>query len=525
MREKIEKLLRQVVGSGAAIEVGVPEDRKFGDYSTTVAFRLAKTKKMSPIQIAEEIGEKLVNKESGLFEKIEVVPPGFINFYLSPRGIESALKEILKAKQNYGRGKRQKEKISLDYLDANPTGPVHLGHARSGFFGDVLSNVLEFRGHEVSREFYVNNARSSAQVKSLGRTALGKGSEYKHEQLLRLLKNPAVKRVLKKTKSEIEAGFYIARLIQKENEKFLRDVAKIKFNLFFEEEKIYEKKLIEKVLDQLRRRNVIYKKDGAVWFKAVKYGDTGDRVVVRSDGAPTYVLPDIAYHFDRLVVRKFDKAIDIFGADHHGYIPRLRGALQALGVKPDRTDVLIAQTVRLTRNGKEFKMSKRKGVFVTLEKLIKEVGLDVTRFFFLTTSLDTHFDFDLVLAKERSMKNPVYYVEYAYVRAKNILARANAKSAQKPKLDFLESVEDRELILQLARFLEVVENTAVDYHVHRLTKYGVELARAFHNFYEKERVVGEKKDVQDARLALVSATIIVLGNLFKLLGITPPRRM
>ncbi len=524
MREKIIKLLREVIGHDTQIDVSVPDDKKFGDYSTTVAFRLAKIEKDSPLAVAERISAELVEMGKDVFLKIEVVPPGFINFYLSEKGVADSLAEILKLKEKYGGKRKQKESVSLDYLDANPTGPIHLGHARSGFFGDVLSNVLEFRGYKVSREFYVNNAHSSGQIKSLGKTALGKGSEYRHEQLLRILKSPAVKKALKKMKSESDAGFYIARLIQKENEKFLKQTAKINFDLFFEEDWVYQKKLIEKVLMELRKRRAIYEKDGATWLKAKEYGDSEDRVIVRSDGAPTYVLPDIAYHLDRLAKRKFTKAIDIFGADHHGYGPRLKGALKALGIDPKRTEVLIAQTVRLTKNGKEYKMSKRKGVFVTLAELIKQVGLDVTRFFFLTTSLDTHFDFDLALAKERSMKNPVYYVEYAYVRAKKIIAKVKVKSI-KADLSLLSSTEDRNLILELGRFPEVLEDTAKDYHVHRLTRYGIELARAFHNFYEKERVVGGPKDIQGARLALVAASVIVLENLFALIGITPPKRM
>lgn len=381
----------------------------------------------------------------------------------------------------------------------------------------------------------MNNAKTSGQIKSIGATASGKGEEYKHEQLETILKKSAVRTALKKFKSEGDAGFYIAGLIQKENASFLKKIAKIRFDLFFEEESIYRKKLIEKVLKELEKRDLIYEKDGAVWFRAEKYGDTEDRVFVRSDGTPTYILPDIAYHLDRLVRRKFDLAIDIFGADHHGYGPRLTGALNALGVEPARVKVLTAQMVRLTKYGKEFKMSKRKGVFVTLEELIKEVGLDAARFFFLSTSLDTHFDFDLALAKERSMKNPVYYVEYAYVRAANILRRAKMKPTRKAKLHLLSSGEDRRLILALARFPEILEDIASDYHVHRLTKYGMDLARAFHNFYEKERVIparrslgaggGETKDVRAARLSLVAATEVVLGNLFGVMGITPPKRM
>ncbi len=510
------------------IEITVPENSKFGDYSTNVAFSLAKIKNKSPLVLAEEIRKKILSTKPAILKKIEVASPGFINFFLSDKAYETVLKEILKSQKNYGRGGKRKEKISLDYLDANPTGPVHLGHARGGLYGDVLSNVLEFAGYKVSREFYVNNAKSSGQIKSLGATALGKGKEYEHDQLLSLLKKPSVKSALKKIKLESEAGAYIAKLIQKENENFLEKKAKIHFNLFFSEESIYQKKLIEKLLTELHEKNLVYKKDGALWFIAKSYGDSEDRVFVRSDGTPTYVLPDLVYHLDRLRSRKYEKVIDIFGADHHGYGPRLKGALSALGVNRERVEVLIAQTVRLTKNGKEFKMSKREGVFVTLEELIKQVGLDVARFFFITVSLDTHFDFDFMLAKKHSLKNPVYYVQYAIVRAENILKKAkNNPAIAGPASDFksLTTKEDKQLILELGRFPEVIEDTARDYRLHRLTKYAGELARAFHNFYQKERVIGEAKEKAAARLALVTATIIVLKNLFGVLGISTPKKM
>lgn len=523
MRQKIIELIKKVIPEKIEIEVSVPEDKTLGHYSTAVAFKLAKIRQKPPLAIAEEIRSRL-DGTTDFLERIEAVPPGFINFFLAASALHSELRETLKGKEYYDRGKKRKKSVSLDYLDANPTGPVHLGHARSGFFGDVLANVLEFSGHKVSREFYVNNAKASAQIQSLGRTALDRGNDYRHEQLAEILARPVVKRALKRMKNEAEAGFYVAKIIQKENEKFLKKFAKIRFDLFFEEESIYQKDLIQKALAALQKKGVIYNKEGAVWFKASRYGDTEDRVIVRKDGSPTYVLPDTVYHLDRLVRRKYDIAVDIFGADHYGYGPRLIGILEALGIKRERVKFMTTQVVRLVKNGEEFKMSKRKGVFVTLEDLIREVGLDAVRFFFLSSSLDTQFLFDISLAKERSMKNPVYYVQYAYVRALNIIKKVKAKRVE-PGLNFLDSDADSSLIRKLVQFSEIVEDTAGDYQVHRLTRYAIELAREFHNFYEKERVIGVEPDVAAARLALVRATVIVLENLFGLLGISKPKKM
>jgi len=526
MRQKILEILKKIIPEQIEIEVFVPEDEKFGHYSTNAAFKLAKLRKKTPFEVAKEIYSKFQVLDSKFFSKTEVVPPGFINFWISRVALQAELKQILKLEGRYGQGKRKKERFSFDYLDANPTGPVHIGHARSGFLGDVLGNILRFAGYKVSKEFYVNRSHSSTQIRSLGKTALGKGTEYKHKELLALLKKPAVKKKLAKIKDENEAGFYIAGLIQKQNEKFLKDKANLKFDLFFEEELVYSSGLLKKILSALEKVHATYRKDGALWLKSSKFGDTEDRVLIRRTGEPTYVLPDIGYHWDRLVRRKYTQVINIFGADHYGYGPRLKAALAALGVKPERIHIIAMQIVRFVKGGKEVKMSKRKGQFITLQELINEVGLDVARFFFLMVSPDTHMDFDLELAKEKSLKNPVYYVQYAYVRAKNIIKKAKLKiTGNRMQLDLLDTPEDAKLIRELVRLGEVIEDTASDYQAHRLIRYALELARAFHNFYEKERVIGEGPDLALARLYLVKATAVVFENLFKVLGISAPKKM
>jgi len=542
--EEIKKALKALYSDISCLETSVSRNASssFGDYGFA-SFSLAAKIGRNPKEIAEKIKEKLLasKKINKYVSKIEVAGSGFLNFWLSEKGLEEGLKNLDKRFTRQGR-----EKISLDYLDANPTGPVHLGHARSGFYGDVLSNILEFYGHKVSREFYVNNAKSSGQIQSLGKTALGQGEEYKHEQLLKIIKKPEVKKKLVKMNDPKEAGFYIAGLIQKENEAFLKKTAKIKFDLFFREEKVYSSGMVAKIIEELKKAGVTYEKDGALWFRSTQYGDAEDRVIIRSTGEPTYFVPDIYYHLDRLIKRKNDKVINIFGADHYGTIVRVKGALAALGIDVKKIVYLLVQMVRLIKGGEELKMQKRKGVFVTLEELIKDVGLDVVRFFFLMRSLDTHLDFDLDLAKERSKKNPVYYVQYAHARAYSILRKGGIEGRNPFRLyrvgggiinvfknkgvtaemDFGHIRQTRNLILKLIQFSEIIEDIAKDYQVHRLTTYIYELAKVFTDFYENVRVLNaETINLKKSRLALLFASQKILEKSLSLMGISAPEKM
>jgi arginyl-tRNA synthetase len=503
-------LMEEIEKAVGRADFDVFKSERFGDYSSNVAMILGK----DPKEIAPKI-------KSTYISKIEIAN-GFLNFYISEEGLKKGLEDLNK------KFPKQKEKISLDYLDANPTGPVHLGHARSGFYGDVLANILGFYGHKVSREFYVNNAKSSGQIQSLGKTALGKGEEYKHEQLLEILGRPEIQKKLQKIKDPKEAGFYIASLIQKENRSFLKKIAKIKFDLFFEEEEVYSSGKVKEIIEKLKKAGTTYEKDGALWLRTSQFGDSEDRVLVRSNGDPTYLLPDIGYHLDRLVKREYDEAVNIFGADHYGYGPRLKGALRALGVNPERVKIITYQMVRLISKGEEIKMSKRKGVFTTLGELIKEVGLDAARYFFLMHSIDSHMDFDLDSAKERSKKNPVYYVQYAGARMHSILAKSQIPKSKlqiNPKFQNPNNYE-RNLILKLIQFPEIIEDIAKDYQVHRLTTYVYELAKVFTDFYENVPVLkAENKEFKKSRLALISVSRNILEKSLSLMGISAPERM
>lgn len=537
IREEITLAIKEALGkkTGAVshdFSVLAPDNPEHGDYATNVALVYAKLLKKPPMEIAHDIQQFFLQHNGHMFKRIDVAHPGFINIWLADAVLLHEMGLVLQRKAKYGAGTKRAEKISVEYVDANPTGPIHIGHGRSGFLGDALSRTLSFAGYKVWREYYINNARTSAQIQSIGKTALGRGQEYKHDMLMRILKRSEVRRKLKGMHDVREAGFYIASIIQKENAAFLAKKAHIEYDLFFEEEWAYQKKLVEKTLDMLDAKKAIYQKDGAMWFRAKEYGDTEDRVVVRSTGEPTYLLPDVAYHLDRLVRRKFDRVINIFGADHHGYGPRLKGALQVCGIEPARITILISQTVRLIKGGKEFKMSKRKGIFVTLEALIQEVGLDAARFFFLEKSPDTHMDFDLDLAKERSVKNPVYYIQYAHARMEGIFGKLKgaqkklkSDSVSKNALLRLTAPEEQALIRKIAEFPEIVEDTSRDYYVHRIPRYAYELAHAFHVFYDKHRVITEDEELTQARLALIVAAEITIKNVLTLLGITAPRKM
>ncbi|MBU6414719.1 arginine--tRNA ligase, partial [Patescibacteria group bacterium] len=468
--------------------------------------------------------------------KIRIASPGFINFSLTESALQKEFFEIVKQKEKYGSGAKKKGKIQVEFISANPTGALTIGNGRGAFLGDALANVLTTVGFLVTREYYVNNAKASTQIKELGKTGLGKGTTYLTPELKRVIMQAKKKiNAFKKKNSknlEGEVGHLLAQEIQKENKKFTEKVLNIKFDRWFEEEELYKKGLVEKTRKQLSKNDLLYEKDGALWFRASKFGDSEDRVLVRSDNDPTYILPDLAYHWDKFAIRKFSSVIDIWGADHHGYVLRLKAGLKALGIAEEKLQVIITQLVRLVKDGVEVKMSKRAGTAILFFDLIREVGLDAARFFFLAHSPDAHMDFDMALAKERSLKNPVYYVQYAFVRCRSIIQKVKSQKSkvkianQNSKvIKILNTTEEIALIKKLIQFPEVIEDTARDYQVHRLTRYAIELAGSFHNFYEKHRIITQDPAITEARLELVKATRIVLHSLLGLLGISAPKKM
>lgn len=544
MVEEIKNQLKAIIKEKVEIEVAPSEKEDFGHYSTNVAFKLAPALKGAPFEIAKELTKKLGSPSTSsrsIFAKIEAVAPGFVNFWLKPEILQNELKEILKKKNKYGKSNvnGQAPKVNLEFVSANPTGPLTMANGRSGFYGDVLANVLENAGHKVTREYYVNDAGN--QIIGLGRSILTtriflkegrKKAEYidklayKGEYVEKLAKD----RRLNIYKVDKYLGQAAAKILLKEYiQKSLKN-AGIVFKddeFFLEDRNLRKTKEFQKTLEILEKRGFTAKRDNAIWLKFPKeISGIREAVLMKSDGEPTYLLVDLAYHFNKLKKRGFDLAIDIWGADHHGNMAPLKNGVEVLGLDSKKLKIILTQLVRLVSGGKEVKMSKRAGEFVTLDELLEEVGSDAARFFFLMHSLDTHMDFDLDLAKERSQKNPVYYAQYALVRASNILRKAKKSYALRATAyELLTSDSEIKLMLELVKLPDDLTQTAEDYQVHRLTKYALELARAFHNFYEKERVIGAGGELERARLALVLATKIVLGNLFNILGIGKPKKM
>ncbi len=516
MIKKIQKELQKHIGT-AVPQILATEKPEFGDYATNVAFRLAGERHQAPLVIAQELAKALSN--NSLFSKVEAVAPGFVNFWMSDTVLNDGLKSINTLKKKYGNSKADTvKKINIEFVSANPTGPLTMANGgRGGFYGDVLANVLVKVGHKVTREYYVNDAGN--QVKTLGESILAElGAAEPAETHYKAGYVKELASTLKKFKklSAEDIGKKAAAILLKQIQASLKKSG-IKYNVFFSEDtNLRKKKELEKTLEKLRARNLTEKKDGAEWL--------GDNVLIKSDGQPTYFLADLAYHYDKFIKRKFDIAIDIWGADHHGYIARMKKGVEAIAVDPKRLEILITQLVRLMKDGEEVKMSKRTGNFITLDELVEEVGLDAARFFFLMHSLDTHMDFDMNLAKERSQKNPVYYAQYAYVRCLNIVAKAKvAKKKNVGKLVI--SPANRQLILELLKLPDLISQTAIDYQAHRLAQYALAIARALHIFYEKERVIEADGSVNSARLALVDTSRIVLENLFNVIGISKPKKM
>jgi len=500
--------------------VEVPENKQYGDYATNVALILAKKQGRNPNEVADEIKSKIQNN---MFGKVEIAN-GFINFYLKPEFLQKKIKEIIKQGKKFGKvdiGKKQK--VQVEFISANPTGELTLGNGRGGFTGDVLGNILSKAGYKVEKEYYINDAKNSKQIQEFGKTALGKGQTYLNDYLKKKIE--AAKSKLNKIKDDGEAGYNLGKEVMKDIKDFIRNKLKIKFDRWVsEEDDLYKKKRVGKIYKLLKKKKLVYGKEGAQWLKTSEYGDDKDWVIVRETGEPTYFLSDIAYHQNKFLDRKFYKVIDIWGADHYGYVARMKAAVKILGIDPDRLDIIIMQLVRLVENGKEVRMSKRTGQFVTLKELVDEVGLDAARFFFLMHSADRHMDFDLDLAKEKSEKNPVYYVQYAYARINSILRKAKSHFSFE-KLDLLNHPSEKDLIKSLIKLPEIIEDTAKDYQVQRLPNYAIELATAFHKFYTDCRILGEEKDLEKARLALLMATKFVLENILNLMGISRPERM
>jgi arginyl-tRNA synthetase len=535
LRTEIKSLLTQAVrkkyGSVAIPDFSVvtPDSAQNSDYATNVAFLLGRELKKKPLDIAHELIHELIHEK--VFRDISVASPGFINFWLSDEVIHGGLGEILKKRKKYGHDTKKKEKIQVEFISANPTGPLTLANGRGGFYGDVLSNVLISQGYQVEREYYINDAGN--QIQTLGNSILAvagiipDSGEYYHGEYIKKWADKNKKVI----KDNLELPSSIGKLAAEDFFKNqIRPSVEKKMKISFgrwtsENDDIFKKGYADKALKIFEKRGVVYASENARWLRTTDFGDDKDRVLMTSKGDPTYLSMDAGHH---LQTRKlgFERKINILGADHHGYVSRIQAVAKILGFK--KYDVIIMQLVRLVSGGKEVRMSKRKGNFVTIDELIDDVGLDAVRYFFLEKSPDTHMDFDMDLAKEQSVKNPVYYIQYAHARIASIFNKIKNRrifNFQFSIFKLLKEDEELSLIKKLIQFPEVVEDTAQDYQVHRLTRYTYELARAFHYFYEKHHVITDDKELTQARLGLAGATQVVLQNVLGLLGISAPKKM
>ncbi|MFH0806602.1 MAG: arginine--tRNA ligase [Candidatus Brennerbacteria bacterium] len=528
IRDQVLQTIEKHVPKDVAVALSIPEDPKFGHYATNVAFALAKQEGKSPMAIAERIASAI---KSDVIREARAAAPGFINFFLTPEALHEELNAIAKAKKKYGASKARKgEKIQVEFVSANPTGPLTLANGRGGFLGDVLANILQAAGASVEREYYVNDTGNQiftlgkSLLAGLNRSTVAQGPENENLYQGEYISEWAAKHKtdVKKLRADpAKLGERAAKDFLKLIQRALEKEAHIKFDRYTSEKNIHAKGYAKKALAVFKKKKAVYEKDGGVWLKTTAEGDDKDRVLITKSGFPTYFLAD-AGHYLETKMRGFKAKINILGPDHYGYVARIQAAAKLVGLPSSR--VLITQAVRLLRGGQEVKMSKRKGNFVTFEEVVEEVGADAARFFFLSVAPESHMDFNLDLAKERSNKNPVYYAQYAYVRAKAVVVKAkNIKG--KPNLSLLNTPADAALLFALSRFPEVLSDAASDYAVHRLTQYTSTLARTFHNFYEREHVVGEAPALAAARLALVKGSIIVFENLFRILGISAPSKM
>lgn len=553
IREEIKKLTEETIKNLQKervfpqtpireIEIERPEEKTYGDYATNIAMVFAVKIKKNPMETAEKISLNLKGQKSGLFEKIEVKSPGFINFFISEEYLQKQVGEILKAKEKFGPLKiGRNKKVNIEFCSANPTGPLHLGHGRGGFWGDVLSNVFSKAGYRVTREYFINDY--GRQISLLGESIeahylnlLGKKGEIKEdfykgqyiEDIAKEIINREGGRYLKTSKEVRVKAFSEIGLKEtlKEIKKLLERTG-VKYDVWFSEKKLYKKSSVKKTVELLRKKDFIYEKDNALWFASTKFKDDKDRVLVRADGEATYFASDIAYHLDK-ISRKYDLMVNVWGSDHWGYKPRLMAAAKVLGFD-HKLKVIIGQFVRLVEKGKETKMSKRGGNFVSLAELIDEVGVDIARFFFLMKSIDTHIDFNLDLARQQSEKNPVYYIQYAHARIWAILRKSGKSQIPKPNFQtnskLLNHYSELALIKDLIRFPEIVEDTARDYQIQRIPQYAIDLAAAFHRFYRDCLVISDERELSRARLSLVLAAKIVLKNTLDLMGISAPEKM
>lgn len=548
MKKEVHKIVKKSLESFPDVddidfEVEVPKRKGFGDFSTNAALILASRTGNRPRDIAQKIVDNILETDCQIIEKLEVAGPGFINFFLKDETFVNQLKGIYAAADTYGSSNiGQGERVIVEFVSANPTGYLHFGHARNAAVGDSISRILSFCGYEVEKEFYINDA--GMQMEMLGKSVLARYREitgndftlpedgYRGEYVIEIARRIHGEKngQLEKLPSHEAENFcrdYAYSFLLDEIKKDLADL-RVEFdNWYSEKEKIHDLKKLEEIEEKLMEKLALENKEGALWFKATEYGDNQDWVLIKSDGSPTYFLSDIAYHQDKYQ-RGYKKLVNIWGADHHSHFNRLRASMKALGHDETTLDVLLIQFVRLVEDGIEVAMSKRAGSYVTLRDVLSEVGADVTRFFLLMRSSDSHLDFDLNLAKSESSENPVYYIQYVYARISSILKNAedNELKPSDNNINLLTEEPEQDLMKKLLGFPEIVKSAAETLSPHKICYYLQELASDFHQYYNKVKIADrDRPDLSSARLYLIICTGIVIKNGLTLLGVNSPQRM
>lgn len=541
IEKAIKHSLKELGYYDETIEVSLeqPKDKSHGDYASNIAMRYAKKARKAPIKIAEEIVEKL-DKESLYLEAINVVNPGFINFFIAPSFIFGVINDINKQGKQYGQlSLGENERYNIEFVSVNPTGSLHIGHARGAASGDSMCRILQKAGYEVTKEYYVNDAGN--QIHNL---ALSLEARYKQLFDLDVLmpedgyNGPEIIKLAEKIKCEVndqylhEEGYnffksYGVSELLAQLKQDLKDF-RVEFDVWFSEQSLYDEQIVQKTLDYLKEQNYTYEQDGAIWLKTSEYGDEKDRVIVKSDGTYTYLTPDIAYHKNKLD-RNYTKLIDILGGDHHGYIDRLKAAIEMVGKQSNILEVEILQMVKVIQNGEEVKMSKRSGRAITLRDIIDEVGVDPIRYFFAMRSLNTHMDLDLDLALKQTNENPVYYVQYANARIHSLFIQAEKKGIdfinEDHKFTHLTGDKTIQLVHILSQYPDAIELAATNRTPHKLTNYLNQLASAFHSFYGDTQIITEDIVATKEKLALLNATTIVLEDALSLIGVSAPKKM
>ena len=554
-RESIKDIIvnaaRRAIANGSLSEaelpsfnVEVPADRAHGDFAVNAAMVWAKAFRSNPRKIAEALAENF-DFEGTYIEKCEIAGPGFINLFLSDRYYAAIVNDVLKSGDDYGKSDiGQGKKVMVEFVSANPTGPMHIGNARGGALGDCLAAVLDKAGYDVTREFYVNDAGN--QIAKFGASL---GARY-----LQIFDSSVEfpedgyhgADIIERAKefSDIHGNSFVEKSEEERREALVNyalplnieglrtdlGTYRINYDVWFKESELYKSGAIDSIVKILTDKGLTYEKDGAVWYKATDFGGEKDEVLIRANGNPTYFAGDIAYHHNKFAVRGFDKVINIWGADHHGHVARLKGAMDAVGLDGNKLDVVLMQLVRLVRNGEVVRVSKRTGKSITLKTLLDEVPLDAARFIFNSKEPNTHLEFDLDLAVEQSSQNPVYYVQYAHARICSILRNLSAdgvtaKHLTEDELCVLNASEERELIRHISEFTGEIENSAVSYDPARITRYVLDLATLFHKFYNACRVKCDDEKLMQARISLCNATKTTIANVLAMLKIDAPESM